>query len=157
MKKIIPIILIYLSFSSYIKASENFSKPIENCSNYYQYINTGWIIHPPKNFQAIAKETISKVNTGLSNGTIVYDMSGTLMNHDTPDSTPVFIDAAMWDDLRTDSFEMYGDIAILKDSQGTQDLVEIRWYDGKKRNLVINTKLINCMTEDAPYVENSVL
>ena len=160
MKQIFMIALI--AVSTVASGAVNQSKPIESCSNYGQYVNTGWTIHPSSYFEQIANLLKEVVNKGLKDGTIVYDISGTLMNHDTPSGNPVFLNAAMWDVLATPKMEMYGDIAIIKDSLGSEEIAEIRWYDwysNKKRtkNLIINPKIINCMTEDAPYVENSVL
>ena len=147
-------ILTSLLVSTAVYAS---SKPIESCRNYGQYINTGWTIHPSSEFEQISQEMINKVNTGLGDGSIVYDLSGILMNHETPSGEPLFLNVAMWDVLATPKMEMFGDIAIIKDPLGDEEIVEVRWYDGKTRNLVINSNTINCMTEDAPYVENSVL
>ena len=127
------------------------------CAYLAQYEALGWNVLPSSQFDSFAKKVKETIKSGLDQGTVVFDISGPILTDQTLDGTELLLDAMMFDNLKTDSLEMYGDYAILETADSNHDLVEVRWYDGKRRNIVINPAFLKCMSESAPMVDNSVL
>lgn len=139
--------LIFVSFSSFASF----------CQYTESYLSTGWTIHDPSTFFTHANFVKNTIKTGLNDETVVFDISGPILTDDTVDGGEILLDAMMFDNLKTPNDEMFGDYAILESVGSTRELVEVRWYDGNTRNIVFNPKFIKCMSEAAPYVDNSVL
>lgn len=127
------------------------------CKYQSQYEALGWNVLPASQFESAAKFVKNAIKSGLDQGTVVFDISGPILTNQTIDGTELLLDAMMFDNLKTDRDIMYGDYAIIETADSNHDLVEVRWYDGKKRNIVTNPAFLKCMSEGAPWVENSVL
>lgn len=127
------------------------------CEYTGSYQSTGWKIHDPSTFEVYSKMVKDSIKKGLDDKSVIFDISGPIPTENTVDGQSILLDAMMFDNLKTPQDEMYGDFAILEIVNDTRDLVEVRWYDGDKRNIVFNPKFLNCMSESAPYVDNAVL
>lgn len=117
----------------------------------------GWVIHNPANFKKIESEISAKLKSGLEDGSIVIDISGPIMTRDTVGDQEVLLGGYMFDALATDRDTMYGDIALIEFPERNNERVEIRWFDGKKRNIIINSDILTCFSDIPPFAENSVL
>lgn len=146
-------IILLVSFFSLSTIAKDAAK----CANEEGYINSGWKIHSASKFSSLYNSLKKKLDKGISQGDFILDMSGPIMNRNTTDHSPRLLRATSWDDLRTNQMEMFGDVAIYTDIFNENIIAEIRWYDGKNRNLVLNPKFLNCMTDSAPYADNSIL
>lgn len=146
MKKIF-LSLIFLSFTVFA----------DDCTYTNSFSQSGWKIHDSKNFGKYANFVKTTIKNGLDDKSVVFDLSGPIMTRSTVDGLPILLDAMMFDNLKTPQDEMYGDYAFLEIVNDTRDLVEVRWYNGKERNIVFNPKFLKCMSEAAPYVDNAVL
>lgn len=120
------------------------------------YLASGWKVHDPSEFEKVVGEIKSKIRSGLETGTVRFDMSGPILTTQTIDGREMLLDGMMFDNLETPRDEMFGDFAILE-SVDSRNAVEVRWYDGQRRNIIVNPKFLRCMSESAPYAENSVL
>jgi len=127
------------------------------CKYQAQYESLGWNIVPADQFDSVAKYVKETIKSGLNQGTVVFDISGPILTDQTNDHTELLLDAMMFDNLETDRDIMYGDYANIETADSNHHLVEVRWFDGDKRNIAINPKFLSCMSEAAPLVENSVL
>lgn len=116
----------------------------------------GWVVHDANSFQNIAQDVTKRLERGLNDQSIVKDISGPMAGTDTPDGQVLELMGYMYDDLKTPHDLMYGDIALIKKANDNT-LVEIRWFDGKARNIVLNPTFLKCFTEVPPIAENSVL
>lgn len=147
MKKLLVLLSVFWSLCSFA----------QDCVYSSSYENTGWIIHDPQSFEQHAKNVKNLIKKGLDDGSVIFDISGPILADQTIDGQELLLDAMMFDNLKTDRDDMYGDFAILEVVNELRDLVEVRWYDGMKRNIVVNPKFLRCFSEGAPYVDNSVL
>lgn len=147
MLKITSLFFLFISYSIEAQA----------CKYQGQYEALGWNVLPSSEFESAARMVKDKIKSGLDEGTVVFDISGPILTDQTLDHSELLLDAMMFDNLNTDRDVMYGDYAILETADSAHHLVEVRWYDGKKRNIVINPAFLKCMSEAAPWVENSVL
>lgn len=127
------------------------------CKYQAQYEALGWNVVPASQFDSASKFVKDTIKSGLDQGTVVFDISGPILTNQTNDSSELLLDAMMFDNLKTDRDIMYGDYAIIETADSNRHLVEVRWFDGQKRNVAINPAFLKCMSEGAPWVENSVL
>lgn len=149
-KKLLIVALTLCSANLFAGTTERY------CRHINAYKNDGWTIHTPSNFDLLEKKISTLVEEGKAAGHIVDDISGPILTADTPDGTEILLAAVMFDDLRTDRDEMFGDYAIIYTDDGS-DVAEVRWYDGKVRNVVYNPEVLTCISEEPPFVSNSVL
>lgn len=147
MKKHIVLLSVFWSLCSFA----------QDCVYSKSFENTGWIIHNPQTFEQHSINVKNLIKNGLDDGSVVFDISGPILADQTIDGQELLLDAMMFDNLKTNRDDMYGDFAILEVANESRGLAEVRWYDGKQRNIVINPKFLKCFSEGAPYVDNSVL
>lgn len=147
MKKHIVLLSVFWSLCSFA----------QDCVYSKSFENTGWIIHDPQTFEQHSINVKNLIKNGLDDGSVVFDISGPILADQTIDGQELLLDAMMFDNLKTNRDDMYGDFAILEVANESRGLAEVRWYDGKQRNIVINPKFLKCFSEGAPYVDNSVL
>ena len=147
MKKHIVLLSVFWSLCSFA----------QDCVYSKSFENTGWIIHDPQTFEQHSINVKNLIKNGLDDGSVVFDISGPILADQTIDGQELLLDAMMFDNLKTNRDDMYGDFAILEVANESRSLAEVRWYDGKQRNIVINPKFLKCFSEGAPYVDNSVL
>lgn len=122
------------------------------------YLNADWNIHNASEFKDLSKQIIQELNEGLHSGQYIFDLSGEIITTNTVDQKEIPLVAIMWDNLKTDTFIMFGDIAILYAELNQQKIpVEIRWFDGQQRNIVYNPEILTCFSEEPPHAINSVL
>lgn len=133
------------------------STAFSNCPTYNSYLNSGWTIHDPSGFKKIEKSIVSIVYKGRQNGDLIFDMSGPIKARHTSDGGPLILLAKSWDDMKTEKDLMFGDYAILRIANDENEIAELRWFDGKNRNIVFNPKFLSCFSENAPFASNSVL
>ena len=138
------------------QATQVTHKELKNCRYYNGFIHTGWVVHDPATFDTFNKQIVSAVKSGVDSGEIHFDMSGPILTNETINGQELLLDAISWDAKTTPQMTMFGDYAFIENATN-HEMVELRWYDGNKRNVVINPKFLRCMSESAPYVENSVL
>lgn len=134
-----------------------YSVATQACRHQAQYEALGWNVIPSSQFESAAQFVKESIKSGLKLGTVIFDISGPILTDQTVDHQELLLDAMMFDNLKTDRDIMFGDFAILETSDSDRHLVEVRWFDGMKRNIVINPAFLECMSESAPLVENSVL
>lgn len=121
------------------------------------YMNHGWVIHNPADFKSIEKTVTQRIQTGLESGTIIVDTSGMIGTDSTVEGNAIALMGYMFDDLTTSQDTMYGDLALIEWPERNNVRAEIRWFDGKNRNIVFNPDILTCFTESPPFVDNSVL
>ena len=83
-------------------------------------------------------------------------MGGPVVTRDTPNKSELLLDVFVFDKITTERDLMFGDYAYAVTTDNERTVVEIRWFDGTNRNIVIHSSHLTCFTEDAPFVENSV-
>lgn len=130
---------------------------LDNCSLAFSYKSKGWIVHNSSEFTIIEKNVLYRLNKGLAENSIVLDLSGLIITHQTPSGEPVVLQATMYDDLMTAKDEMYGDIAILEVQYQPGVRAEIRWYERERKHIVFNSDILTCLSEAPPFADNSVL
>ncbi len=152
-------VLFFISILSFItaSASEVTLESLKKCSTYPTFIMNGWKVQDPALFDKFEQEIVEKVRVGHENGSIIFDMSGPIEPRYTVNNQYLLLDAISWDNLNTHRDVMFGDFAFLEVVNENHDMAELRWFDGKHRNVVINPKFLKCFSEAAPFVENSVL
>jgi hypothetical protein len=151
------ILLVTLLASSFAFSESQLNFGLEECSNYSGYVNTGWKIHSPSKFNKLERKFSKSLKRGLADGSIIDDMTGTIRTTDTLSNNALILRATSWDALNTPQNLMYGDYAAYAIFGNETTLAEIRWFDGKNRNIVINPTLLKCFSEGAPLVDNSVM
>ncbi|MGE3608295.1 MAG: hypothetical protein AB7I27_01810 [Bacteriovoracaceae bacterium] len=149
--------VLIIFFSFILLSLSVLAEDMKSCRFTETYKADGWVIHDPANFKKVEQEISGKLKKGLMNGSIVIDISGPLTTQDTVDKQEVLLAGYLFDDLRTDRDTMYGDIALVEHPEKNNQRVEIRWFDGKKRNIIINPNILTCFSEIAPVALNSVL
>ncbi len=120
------------------------------------YIGDGWNVISSSEFKKYEIEFFKTLNKGLEDGTIVADINGPILTDDTVTGEEILFDGVMWDNLKTDRDVMFGDYAIVVNPDDQNDVAELRWFDGEKRNIVYNPNILTCQSEAPPYVSNSV-
>lgn len=144
-------------YSLFILTFSAIAEEMKPCRFTDLYKADGWVIHDPANFQKVEAEISSKLKKGLEDGSIIIDISGPLLTKDTVDGQEVLLAGYLFDALSTDRDTMFGDIALIEHPSKDNQRVEIRWFDGKKRNIIINPNVLTCFSEIPPFAENSVL
>lgn len=152
MKSIYLVLALMMTISSHAQNS-NFDN-LKSCKFYQSFVDSGWVVHDPDTFRESEYAVVTVVTDGLNSGRIIHDMSGKIGTDKTVGNKVIMLDAVMYDSLSTSRDTMYGDFAIL---QWQNTISEVRWYDGKNRNISINPEVLTCMSEFAPTVSNSVL
>lgn len=134
-----------------------FCLPAQACRYQSQYEAQGWNVLPSSQFESVAKFVRDTIKSGLDQGTVVFDTSGPILTDQTLDHKELLLIGMMFDDLQTHRDVMFGDYALIEAADSDHTLVEVRWFDGEKRNIAFNPNVLECMSEGAPLVENSVL
>lgn len=129
----------------------------QDCKYSASFEAEGWTVHNPQSFDKIAGEVRALIAKGLEDNTVVFDTSGPILTDQSLGGEELLLDAMMFDNLETPRDEMFGDYAIIETVSQARNLVEVRWYNGRERNVVFNPRYLKCMSEGAPYALNSVL
>ena len=116
------------------------------CKSNNEILSAGWVQHSPSEFNKMQNRFADEVT---SNESLVKDF-GTVF-YSTHLKT--FVHLQSWDDVKTPEDEMFGDIVIYSDPK-TQNVFEIRWYEGGKKHFVISTDQCSC--DNAPLSENTL-
>jgi hypothetical protein len=124
------------------------------CPSADMYEAEGWVVHKSEDFGKLESKLIATISAETAKGNVEPDLKGNMIVVD-PDGKEIMLDVITLDNTQTDRDTMWGDYAIYTHHE-TQERVEIRWFDGKK-NLVINSKYINCITGTPPPAENTLL
>lgn len=126
------------------------------CSYEQSFKADGWIVHSSDQFHQMEIELNKRLELGLNNHSLVYDMSGSVWTRDTVDHQEIELHVTVFDDLNTSRDLMYGDLAIVENAENNNQRVELRWFDGKKRHIIFNKEILTCFADGPPIVENSV-
>ena len=149
MKKLISIL--FVSMFSFAAQAQL------DCEHAESFIQSGWQVHDSSSFSAKAKMVKKLVEKGMRDGSVIEDLSGPIRTSQTVTNLRVLLKAETFDDLNTAQNEMFGDYGIMTLDDGSNTVVEVRWYDGVKRHVVFNGKYMRCMMSSAPLADNSVL
>lgn len=137
-------------------ASTNEESSLKDCDNTRDYQDTGWIIHNPKYFDKIFKKHTKIIDSSLRDGSMVNDLSGTIRTYNTLGSRPLMMKVNTYDSLDTDRDLMYGDFAVMVKHFSPEQPLEARWFDGKRKHVVINPKYMSCISTIPPFAENTI-
>jgi len=118
-----------------------------NCATDCALLDKGWAVHSSKKFSLISREIIIKFRKNRNN--YVHDTDGYISS---PHSKKTF-KYVTYDNEETPQLEMYGDIFFLTDPE-TGQLIELRWYDGRKRHVIYNCECQSCAFDIVPMVKN---
>jgi hypothetical protein len=148
MKKALIILMVLCSsLSVYSKA----------CQNDANYTKNGWVVSYPEDFDSYVHYFNIDLNDGLLNGYFIPDLEGTLVTSHSTIQGRVYMNVRSWDDTETSKNEMFGDIAMFRNSQNLSQVLELRWYSEGVRYIFVNKKYMDCVSIAAPLADNVVL
>ena len=148
MKKILLSLIVLCFCSSAYSAT---------CSNDAIYKRNGWNVFYPNDFDQYVDAFNKDLEDGLLNGYFIPDLEGTLVTSHSTIQGRVYMNVQSWDDTETDKSEMFGDIALLRNSQNMEQVLEIRWYSEGVRYVFVNKKFLDCVSIAAPVAINTIL
>jgi len=143
-------------FSSLSNASVETNESLKGCNNTQAYLDNDWIIHNPKHFNKILKKQSRLISTGLEDGSVEEDLNGTIRTYNAIGGRPVLMKVETFDSLNTDRDLMYGDFAVMVKHFSPEQSLEVRWFDGKQKHVVINSKYMSCISTSVPIAENTI-
>lgn len=108
-----------------------------------------WNTHANEHFATIAKDILNQYEQNKEH--YVPDIEALFFSEEL--QTVVLIKS--YDDIRTPQDKMFGDLVIMT-LPVTDELAEIRWYDGKTKHIIYDKQIRNCATEVIPNAVNSL-
>lgn len=126
------------------------------CHTNRNLIAMGFVEHPTSEFDKLAQDLYLKV---------IYDSIDFKLDLKNTETVPEIgrnIELESWDDQRTDTLEMYGDVIFIRDPNAKQ-LIEIRWYENGVKHFSVNTNIKHpiegvptCAMPYYPFVTNAL-
>lgn len=120
---------------------------LAECNYGFDFLRAGFETHTNAEFDTISAILLKKMQD--ENPNYSFASQGSLMSL----KTGVWYDFMILEDKRTPYKEMYGDVMFIY-RNGTEDKVEIRWYENKKRHVISKN---SCTELGAPTQPNSLL
>ncbi len=127
----------------------------QDCVN-EDFQKNGWTIHSSSEFETIYKDIRKKTTEGVADKTMVQDIEAMFMTPNSFITPDYYVRATTWDVLATSNDVMYGDIAIFVDHFKPETALEVRWFDGEKRHLVYNDKILSCAVTTRLPIANTI-
>ena len=121
-----------------------------------EYENQGWIVHNSSEFEQHLNKVQSIIEFGTLSGEIVEDLDGIIVTRRTHSGSAIYMKTISWDNLITNQDTMFGDLAIFSDNFNPGKFMEVRWFDGNKRHIVYNDKVLNCISIIPPMAVNTI-
>ena len=127
------------------------------CENDSTYKKNGWVLTYPEDFDTYVKFFNLDLNDGLMNGYFTPDLEGTIATTHSTIQSRVYMNVRTWDDTETSAREMFGDIAMFRNSANLDQVLELRWYSEGVRYIFVNKKYLDCVSISAPLATNVIL
>ncbi len=126
------------------------------CQTNRNLVAMGFAEHPTSEFNKLAQDIYLKV---------IYDSINFKLDLKKSEEVPEIgrnIELESWDDQRTETLEMYGDIVFIRDPI-TRQLIEIRWYENGVKHFSVDTNIKHpivgvstCAMPYYPFVTNAL-
>jgi len=140
--------LISLSLSGLVFASD--------CSTDIAFSDGGWEVSRPQDFDLFYSTFKSELDSSINTGDAVKDLDGTIVTTQSLAGNRIYMRTQTWDNLKTSTGEMYGDVAIFTNKFAPEQVLEIRWYKDGIKNVAINEAYLTCVSLGVPLAENVV-
>lgn len=119
------------------------------CRSDQQLNNAGWVIHSSHQFKSLSQKIAAQFEA--QGNDYIFDVESNFFSSVASKMARM----QSFDRVSTPQNIMYGDIVFIRDVH-SENLIELRWFDGKSKHVVFDGSQQTCVTNLMPYAVNAL-